>query len=143
MSATGYNRKHNRTSTKGGCVVGPTRSVLLRETPVEDLADASKTALIFVVVLDAFYMACMGRQINSGGFSRSGMGTASACFKSRYSCMTVLNSWKQPLWFQERSRERNLFTACDLDSPICLELGSFSRGTMKRPSLKREWLHSK
>ena len=124
-------------------MVGPTRSVLLRETSVEDLADASKTALIFVVVLDAFYTACMGRQINSGGFSRSGMGTASACFKSRYSCMTVLNSWKQPFWFQERSRERNLFTACDLDSPICLELGSFGRGTMKRPSLKREWLDSK
>ena len=31
----------------------------------------------------------------------------------------------------------------DLDSPKGLALGSFGRGTMKRPSLEREWLDSK
>ena len=42
-------------------MVGPTNNVSLRETPVEDLAEASNTALIFVVVLDSFLTACMGR----------------------------------------------------------------------------------
>ena len=64
------------------CMVAPTKSVSLRETPVEDLS--------FVVVLDSLYTACMGGQkVSSGGFFRSGMGMVSACFKSRYSCMTV------------------------------------------------------
>ena len=40
-------------------------SVSLKDTLVEDLADASKTA-------------CMGRQkVNSGGFSKSAVGTSS------------------------------------------------------------------
>ena len=50
VSATGYDRKRSRTSTKGGCNVGPTRRVSLSDTPVEDLADPSKTARILVVV---------------------------------------------------------------------------------------------
>ena len=50
-------------------MVGLTRRVSLRETPVEDLADASKTALIFVVVLDSLYAACIGGlKFSSGGY---------------------------------------------------------------------------
>ena len=50
----GYNRKRKRTSIIGGWTVGPTRSVSLRDTPVENLAEALNTAQTFVVVLDAF-----------------------------------------------------------------------------------------
>ena len=60
VRATGYNLKCRRTSTKLGCTVGPTRSVSLRDTPVEDFEE-SKTALIFVVVLVALYTACISR----------------------------------------------------------------------------------
>ena len=42
-------------------MVGPTNKVSLRDTPDEDLADASNNALIFVVLLQALHMACMGR----------------------------------------------------------------------------------
>ena len=42
-------------------MVGLTNNVLFRGTPVEDLAEASNTSLIFVVVLDSFLTACMGR----------------------------------------------------------------------------------
>ena len=45
----------------GECTVGPTSSVSFRETPDEDFAEASKTAQIFVVVLDSFLTACIGR----------------------------------------------------------------------------------
>ena len=42
-------------------MVGPTNNVPFRETPVEDLAEALNTVLIFVVVVDSFLTACMGR----------------------------------------------------------------------------------
>ena len=44
----------------GGCTVGPTMSVELRETPVDVAAEASNTARIFVVVLDFLQTTCMG-----------------------------------------------------------------------------------
>ena len=37
-------------------MVGPANNISFRETPVEDLAEASNTALIFVVVLDSFLL---------------------------------------------------------------------------------------
>ena len=43
----------------GGCTVGPTMRVELRETPVDVVAEASNTARIFVVVLDSLQTACM------------------------------------------------------------------------------------
>ena len=43
------------------CTVGPTRSVSFSDIPDDDLADASKTALILVVELDSFLTACIGR----------------------------------------------------------------------------------
>lgn len=42
-------------------MVGPTNNVSLSDTPVEDFAEAPKTALIFVVVLESLYTACIGR----------------------------------------------------------------------------------
>ena len=41
--------------------MGPTNKVSLRDTADDDLADASNTALIFVVVLESLRTACMGR----------------------------------------------------------------------------------
>ena len=49
-----------RTSSRGGCTVGPTCKVLLRETPVDYLADASNTDLVLVVLLDCLYTTWMG-----------------------------------------------------------------------------------
>ena len=46
---------------------------------------------------------------------------------------TALKSWKRSFIFRERSRDRNLFTACDLDSPIDFALGSLGRGTINLP----------
>ena len=45
-------QKQRITSTSQRCIVGPTNSVSFNEKPVE--VDASKTALIFVLVLDAW-----------------------------------------------------------------------------------------
>ena len=45
----------------GGCNVGPTSRVSFDETPVQDLADASNTAWILVVVLGSFCTGCIGR----------------------------------------------------------------------------------
>ena len=42
-------------------MVGPTSNVSFREIPDVDFADASKTALSFVVELDSFQTACIGR----------------------------------------------------------------------------------
>ena len=42
-------------------MVEPTNKVSLSDTLDEDLADASNTALIFVVVLKSLRTACMGR----------------------------------------------------------------------------------
>ena len=41
--------------------MGPTSSMSFNDTPVKDLAEASKTVLTLVVVLDYFRTACMGR----------------------------------------------------------------------------------
>ena len=54
-------RNRRSTSISGGWMVGPTSNVSFNDIPVDDLADASNTALIFVVVLDSFRTACMGR----------------------------------------------------------------------------------
>ena len=48
------------TSRRGGCTVGPTIRVSLSEWPLAVLAEASKTARNFVVVLDCFYTTCIG-----------------------------------------------------------------------------------
>ena len=40
VSATGFIRNLINTLIKGGCTVGPTKSVSLKETPVEDFAEA-------------------------------------------------------------------------------------------------------
>ena len=53
--------KQCRTLTKGGCTVGPTSSVSFSDTPEDDLADASKTALSLVVVLESFFNAWIGK----------------------------------------------------------------------------------
>ena len=45
---------------RDGWTVGPTSSESLRETPVEDLTEASNTTLSVVVVLSSFRTACMG-----------------------------------------------------------------------------------
>ena len=42
----------SKTSMRGGCTVGPTRSVSFNETPEADFAEASKTALTLVVELE-------------------------------------------------------------------------------------------
>ena len=42
-------------------MIGPTNNISFRETPIEDLAEAPNTGLIFVVVFDSFFTACMGR----------------------------------------------------------------------------------
>ena len=61
------------------CKVGPTNKVSLRENPVEDFAEASKTARIFVVVLDSFTTTCMGKyNVSLSGFCISSTGTSSA-----------------------------------------------------------------
>ena len=46
---------------RGACIVGPTNKQSFRETPVLDLAEASKTALNLVVVLVVLDAACTGR----------------------------------------------------------------------------------
>lgn len=57
VRATRYIRNWSKTSISGGCTVGPTRKVSLRETPQEDFAGASMTALTFVVELDSLRTA--------------------------------------------------------------------------------------
>ena len=42
-------------------MVGPTNNVSLSETPVEDFAEASNTALTLVVVLDSLRTTCNGQ----------------------------------------------------------------------------------
>ena len=54
-------RKCNETSIREECTVGPTKSWSLRGIPVDDFTEASKTALILVVVLDSFMTACIGK----------------------------------------------------------------------------------
>ena len=44
----------------GGWIVGPTSNISFIDIPVDDLADASNTALILVVVLDSFWTVCIG-----------------------------------------------------------------------------------
>ena len=41
-------------------MVGPTSNISFNDIPVDDLADASNTALILVVVFDSFWTACIG-----------------------------------------------------------------------------------
>lgn len=43
--------------------MGPTIRVSFSEIPEEDLAEASKTALTLVVLLDSFLTTCIGRYI--------------------------------------------------------------------------------
>ena len=45
---------------RGECTLSPTSRRLLRETPDDDSAEASRTARILVVLLDSFLTACMG-----------------------------------------------------------------------------------
>ena len=51
----------SKTSISFGCTVGPTSKVSLSEIFVDNFAEASKTALTFVVELEALYTACIGR----------------------------------------------------------------------------------
>ena len=57
--------------------------------------------------------------------------------------MTSSSSLKRPFAVRERSSERNLLTACDLDSPICFADGFLGNRTTNLPSLEREWFDSK
>ena len=53
VSAMRCKRKWINTSMREEWTVGPTSSKSLRETPVEERAEASKTARTLVVVLDS------------------------------------------------------------------------------------------
>ena len=61
VRAIRWHRNRSKTSLRDAWTVGPTSSISFRDTPDEDLADASNTARIFVVVLESFGTACMGR----------------------------------------------------------------------------------
>ena len=70
-------------------------------------------------------------------------GTSSACFRSKYSCMTSTSSLNWPFVVREASSTRNLLTACDLDSPIDFAEGSQGSGTINLPSGDRECSESR
>ena len=53
--------QRTKTSISGGCLVGPTMRVELSEIPVEEIADASNTARMLVVVLDSLCTTWIGR----------------------------------------------------------------------------------
>ena len=53
--------KCNKTLIREESTVGPTNSRSLRQTPVDDFAQVSNTALILVVVLDSFMTACISK----------------------------------------------------------------------------------
>ena len=57
----GWILKRNKTSINDEWIVGPTNNMSFKDMPEDDFADASKTALIFVVELDSFLTAWMGR----------------------------------------------------------------------------------
>ena len=57
----GWILKRNKTSINGEWMVSPTNKVSFKDTAEEDFAEALKTALILVVVLDSFLTAWMGR----------------------------------------------------------------------------------
>ena len=46
---------------RGGCTVGLTMRVELREIPVDVAEEASNTTRIFVVVLDSIQTTCIGK----------------------------------------------------------------------------------
>ena len=57
--------------------------------------------------------------------------------------MTAENFWNWLLACSERSRDRNLLTAWDLDSPRGFAWGFFGNGTVKLPFLARVWFSLK
>ena len=61
VTAILLNRNLRRSSTSDKCTVGPTNKWSFNETPDMELAEASKTACTFVVVLDPLYTTCKGR----------------------------------------------------------------------------------
>lgn len=80
--------KPRRTSIRGGCIVGPTRSVSLSKLPLEDLADASKTILTLVV--EHFAHSVHRKVEDLVGWLT--WGTVFACCSSKYSFITAANS---------------------------------------------------
>ena len=71
-------------------------------------------------------------------FVKIAVGTGSACLMSRYSCITASKA-SNSLKRRERSSDRNLYTACDLDSPRVGAWGFLGSGTMNLPSGARRW----
>ena len=98
--------------------MGPTRSVSFYETLLVYLAETSNTTLSLLL-----YCALSSQRASAGkrclwwAFRDPSVGTGSAWLKSKYSSMTLENSWNWPLAYRDRSRVTNLLTAWDLDSP--------------------------
>ena len=114
--------------------MGPTRRWSFNKIPDFILVDASKTACICNVVLDAFITACMGMlSLCSHGFPQSDVGRGSAWSILKYSITESANSQNVSFAFQLRPTVRNHFPVIDLDSPNGSTCGFLGRGAINLP----------
>ena len=124
-------------------MVGPTNNISFRETPLEDLADASNTALIFVVVLDSFLLHAWEDRKRLVMTSPDHPRELLQHGPSQSTHSSQNQTHQTAPWHVEIAPTRGIFSQPeiwihDLDSPNDLACGFLGKGTMKRPSSDRE-----
>ena len=93
---------------------------------LRSIEDSSKFGCSTLLIPDNMHW-----QVENLDFCRSAIGTASACPSSKYSSITSENYRYWFLACTERWRDRNLLTACDLESPRDFAQGFLGNGTIK------------